>query len=315
MEKFTFIQKRLNFFSRVMGIILMILSIAIVVTQTVKILPLLEEYPGWTWTWGNITALIIGIILFLLGKKQTIKKLVHYSCFSGREKMKRLIFSLPISLMLLIMTMKVILGHDSREYIMMNTEGGLIEYGTSLAYILAFVFSIPIANYFLNQKRKWWGILYYLFAFGLLFIALEEISWGQRFLGWQTPDFFLTHNSQKDTTIHNLEWFRHYLHNIYILIGFVGSFGWLIIGKNSLIRYFIPSWFVSIYFLPSLVIFTILEYTDGFGFFILKDQESVELVLSLGFLFLVLTNFFRQSLECDDGGIYEYSNDNRHFGI
>ena len=294
-KKYTF-QYRLNFFSRVMSIILMVLGIAIVVSQTVKILPLLEKYPGWTWTGGNVTALIIGIVILFLGKKSTIKKLVHYSCFSGRAKMERLIFSLPILLMLLILTIKVILGHDSREYIMMNTEGGLIEYGTSLAYILAFAFSIPIAKYFLNQKQKWWGILYYLFAFVLLFIGLEEISWGQRFFGWQTPDFFLTNSSQTDTTLHNLEWFSHHLHNIYILIGFVGSFGWLIISKNSLIRYFIPSWFISSYFLTSLVIFTILEYTDGFGFFILKDQESVELVLSLGFLFLVLTNFFRQCL-------------------
>ncbi len=281
----------------------MVLGVVVVVAQTVKILPLLEQYPGWTWTWGNITALIIGIIIFLLGKGKAIGKVVRYSCFSGREKMKRLIFSLPFSIMLLILSMKVILGHDSREYIMMNTEGGLIEYGTSIAYLLAFGFSVPIANYFLRQKQKMWGILYYLFAFGLLFIGLEEISWGQRLFGWQSPDFFLDYNSQEETTIHNLEWFRHYLHNAYIVIGFIGSFGWLIVRQMThkpylkFIKYFIPSWFVSSFFLPCLIIFIILEYTNGFGFFILKDQEGVELVLSLGFLFLVVTNYFRQCFE------------------
>ena len=299
----------------------MVFGTAVVLAQTVKILPLLEQYPGWTWTWGNITALVIGGILFWLGKGKAIKRVVRYAVFSGREKMKRLIVSLPIAIMLLIMTLKTILGHDSREYIMMNTEGGLIEYGTSLAYIIAFAFSVPIANYLLKSEPKIWGIFYYLFAISLLFVGLEEISWGQKLLGWQSPDFFQVYNSQEETTIHNLEWFRHYLHNCYIFIGVLGSFSWLIVRYNGylsrirLIKYFIPSWFVSTFFLPSLIVFSILEYTNGFDFFILKDQESVELVLSLGFLFLVITNFFRQSLECDDGRMYEYSYDNRHFGI
>ncbi len=180
MNNIQFIEKRIDFLSKVISVIFMLLGVVLIIAQTVKILPLLEQYPGWTWTWGNITALIIGIIIFLSGKGKTIAKVVRYSCFSGREKMKRLIFSLPFSIMLIILTMKVILGHDSRDYIMMNTEGGLIEYGTSLAYFLAFAFSVPIANYFLKRKQKVWGIVYYIFAFGLLFIGLEEISWATR---------------------------------------------------------------------------------------------------------------------------------------
>ena len=288
-------EKYLNIFSQVISTIFMVLGTVVALVQSLKISPLLASYPGWTWTWGNIAALIMGIILFVLGKEKAIKRVVRYSLFSGREKMKRLIFSLPFLAMLLIISAKVILGHDSRDYIMMNTEGGLIEYSTSIAYILAFAFSVPVANYFLKQERKMWGILYYLFAVGLLFVGLEEISWGQRLLGWESPDFFQVYNSQAETTIHNLEWFRHYLHHGYMVIGFLGSFSWLIVRQNStkpqlrFAKYFIPSWFISSFFLPCLIIFPILEYSDGFGFFILKDQEGVELILSLGFLFLVIT--------------------------
>ncbi len=296
-------EKRLNLFSKVISIILMLFGAAAALTQILKISPLLESYPGWTWNWSNITVLIIGIILFLLGKGTTLKRFVRYSLFSGREKMKRLIFSVPFSAMLLIISAKVILGHNSHDYRMINSEGGLIEYGTSIAYILAFVFSVPVANDILKQERKIWGILYYIFAFGLIFVGLEEISWGQRLLGLESPDFFQIYNSQEEITIHNLEWFRHYLHNVYIIIGLIGSFSWLIVRQNRnkpytrLVKYFIPTWFVSSFFLPPLIIFTILEYTNGFGFFVSKDQEGVELILSLGFLFLVVTNFFRQSLE------------------
>lgn len=296
-----FIQKRIEIFSKVISVILMLLGIIAFTAQTIKILPLLESYPGWTWTVGNIVGLIIGIALFLLGKGITVKRIVNYCLFSGREKMKRLIFTVPISMFLFIMAFKVIFGHDSQSYIMINTEGGLIEYGTSIAYILAFAFSIPVANALLKQNQKVWGIFYYLFAIALLFVGLEEISWGQRLLGVKSPDFFETYNSQSEITIHNLEWFRHYLHNAYIVIGFWGSFSWLIFREISdkikvkLIKYFIPSWFLSSFFLPALIIFIILEYTNGFGFFILKDQESVELILSLGFLLLVVTNFFRSN--------------------
>ena len=301
LKQVTFIQKRINIFSKVISIILMLLGLIAFIAQTVKILPLLESYPGWTWTTGNIVGLIIGITLFWLGKGTKVKRIVHYCLYSGREKMKRLIFTIPISIFLFIVAFKLISGHDSKAYIMINTEGGLIEYGTSIAYILAFAFALPVANSWWRQNHKIWALFYYLFAFAFLFVGLEEISWGQRLFGLQSPDFFKTYNSQAEITIHNLEWFRHYLHNTYILIGFWGSFSWLIVQRIApkpylkFVKYFIPSWFLSSFYLPAFIIFIILEYTSGFGFFILKDQESVELILSLGFLLLVVTNFFRYS--------------------
>lgn len=276
----------------------MIIGVIAAVSQIIKISPLLESYPGWTWSLSNIFSLILGITIFVLGKGKFINKIVLSSLFSGKERMKRLIFSLPISAMLIIITLKVILGHDSSAYRMMNTEGGFIEYGTSIAYLIAFAFSVMIANYFMKQKQKIFGILYYLFSIALLFVGLEEISWGQRLIGLESPDFFKTFNSQEEITIHNLEWFNHYLHNIYITIGFLGSFSWYWFRDktNNFIKYFIPDWYIASFFLPSAIVFTILEYTNGFGFFILKDQEPVELILSLGFLFFVITNFFKQTL-------------------
>ena len=34
--------------------------------------------------------------------------------------------------------------------------------------------------------------------------TLEEISWGQRILGTESPEFFLTHNIQQETNLHNV---------------------------------------------------------------------------------------------------------------
>ena len=43
-------------------------------------------------------------------------------------------------------------------------------------------------------------IIYFL---GILYFFLEEISWGQHFFGWQTPEFFSNINHQNETNIHN----------------------------------------------------------------------------------------------------------------
>ena len=300
-----FLEKRINIFAKVISIFLRLVGAAVAVAQILQISPFLPSHPGWTFTLSNILALIIGILLLILGKGKAIKKVVHYSLFSGREKMKRLIFSLPISAMLIIITLQSILDSESSAYEMINAEGGFIESGTSIAYLFAFAFAIPIANYFINRGQKLFGIFYYIFSIGLLFVGLEEISWGQILIGWQSPEFFQTYNSKEEITIHNLEWFKNYVNAAYILIGFIGSFSWCIFQKNrrysdrynDFVKYFIPSWFLSSFFYPSLIIFAILEYINRFGSFVLKEEEPVELILSLGFCFFIFTNFFRQPME------------------
>jgi hydrogenase/urease accessory protein HupE len=43
-----------------------------------------------------------------------------------------------------------------------------------------------------------------VYALLFLFAAGEEISWGQRIFGWNSNDFFATHNAQGETNLHNL---------------------------------------------------------------------------------------------------------------
>jgi len=51
-----------------------------------------------------------------------------------------------------------------------------------------------------SPHRLFFGLL----ALACLYVAGEEISWGQRILDIQTPDFFERHNLQRETNIHNL---------------------------------------------------------------------------------------------------------------
>ncbi|NEP13674.1 MAG: hypothetical protein F6K14_26435 [Symploca sp. SIO2C1] len=300
----TILEKRIATFSKVISLIFMIFGVGAAVAQILKISPLLESYPGWDWNLSNILALILGIVLFIVGKRTTVTKAVYYSLFSRKETMKRFLFSLPISATLLVIVIvKLILGKDNPSYIKIMGEGGFVEYGTAIAYILAFSFSVPIANYFLKRGQKQLSIFYYLLSIFLIFIGLEEISWGQGIIGWGLPDFFQSYNVQEETTIHNLVWFHYHSRDAIILVSLVGSIGWLVSfckqnpKFNQFSKFLFPDWFLSSFFIVSLIVSILLKFQDTLVFFIPKDQEFAELILSLGFLLFVVINYFRQSLK------------------
>ncbi len=94
------------------------------------------------------------------------------------------------------------------------TEDGVVESIGAGCYMFAALFmfyaftvSSNEENRFLGvvtQRNVWFGLL------GILFFVCfaEEISWGQRFFGWDTPQILLDSNAQKETNIHNL-WIFH----------------------------------------------------------------------------------------------------------
>lgn len=51
----------------------------------------------------------------------------------------------------------------------------------------------------IKERRPFDGLVA-LFSF---FVAGEEFSWGQRLIGYTPPDWFLSHNVQQETTLHN----------------------------------------------------------------------------------------------------------------
>jgi hypothetical protein len=82
----------------------------------------------------------------------------------------------------------------------LGEEDGFFEYSTALFFFLT---SIICLKLFLNNKNYWFLILLLLFFLGFG----EEISWGQRIFGFETPDFVKENNVQKEFSIHNLELF------------------------------------------------------------------------------------------------------------
>jgi hypothetical protein len=260
-------------------------------------------------SFSNIATLSLGTILVILSYQITSKK--NFVASSNKlKKIKGLVFAFPIILTLLIFIfLKSILGVESYSYEKMMGEGGFIEYGTTLAYLLAFGFSLPVAHFFLKQKQTFLGFFYYVLAIFFLVIALEEISWGQTLLGWNSPDFFQESNKQQETNFHNLIWIHYSMRDAVIAIDILGAFSWCFVSLFKLnrrfkfyIQYLIPDWFLSSFFLSSLAIALCHKFLETSAFIVPKDQEFAELILSLGFLFFVLSNYFRQVLLREERG-------------
>ncbi len=89
----------------------------------------------------------------------------------------------------------------------LTSEDNVIETLGALLYLLASILAakaVLTSKY--DSKRKFWIALLAILFF-LCFA--EEISWGQRLFGWQTPDWMRNANAQKETNLHNL-WIFHY---------------------------------------------------------------------------------------------------------
>ncbi len=88
-------------------------------------------------------------------------------------------------------------------------EDGFYEWATAAFFLTAGVLCLsmflrsrnPDRPFPLGSKRNGFHAL-----LGLFFILcfLEEVSWGQRIFGWQTPDVLMDWNKQKEANLHNL---------------------------------------------------------------------------------------------------------------
>ena len=89
-------------------------------------------------------------------------------------------------------------GHELLE------EDRLVENFTALFLLFA---AFYVLFKVVSHKNQQWlpGIMQLLLVLGLIFMAGEEISWGQRIFGWQTTGMFKADNLQGETNFHNLK--------------------------------------------------------------------------------------------------------------
>ena len=215
--------------------------------------------------------------------------------------MKILVFLFPIILFLIFLCIKLM---SPSTYTLIIQEDSAIEYAQAFFYFLSSILSFLCLAIFLRNRMTLHGILYGVLALGLLFISIEEISWGQRIFNVSNPTYFAQHNVQNEISFHNLDTVQPLLHKLYILTGAYGAFAWLFILPfvskekmkcRNIMNFVVPNWFISSYFFFVFLIYALLEYyitrPHTGGFLVWRDQEPIELLLSLGFLSFLVTKY------------------------
>ena len=87
-------------------------------------------------------------------------------------------------------------------------EFGVIELATPIMLVPAIIGGVII---FINREKlvtKQLGYWILLVTLACIYIAGEEISWGQQLVGWGTPEWIEEINDQHETNLHNTSsWF------------------------------------------------------------------------------------------------------------
>lgn len=90
----------------------------------------------------------------------------------------------------------------SEQLSLINDEDGVIEYGTALFFLGTSVASVVLARR--DRARRGRVIILLFFAIAFFFACGEEISWGQRILGIETPELLKDKNIQSEINVHNM---------------------------------------------------------------------------------------------------------------
>lgn len=187
----------------------------------------------------------------------------------------------------------IVLKSNPNFYYVALQEDQIPEWMTFWAFFIAgILFTQAAYRQYADESRIPWFLLCVgIFCF---FVALEEISWGQRLFGYQPPAYFLQQNFQQEFNFHNVaDTDSRVLALKVVILGFgiVLPAVWMIpaIRRLCLKMAIVPP---PIFFAPAFLATYCLYEVYPWQF----CGELVELMLGLGFVFsaLALPSFFKK---------------------
>ena len=97
------------------------------------------------------------------------------------------------------------------------SENGVIEY-LQVALLITAIFLLFSSRKFFYNSNKYIYYLIIIKIIGLTYFLGEEISWGQHIFKWESPEFFINQNNQKETNFHNISNFFDQLPRTIVLL-------------------------------------------------------------------------------------------------
>lgn len=196
---------------------------------------------------------------------------------------------------------------DETYHLHIATEYGAVELLTPLVLLPGIVFGALAVLKFFNQlptrNSKIWLLM---MTFGAFYLAGEEVSWGQWFFLWDTPDALLGVNDQNETNLHNIgTWFDQKPRLLLELWVLIAAFrAWYLSAKvrevdpNSTAYWFWPSVPLAWTGLLSALVMMPERIKDWWGIalpnpFDIRVTETQELVLGCYLSFYLVSVYLR----------------------
>lgn len=205
----TALPKKLEKSSLMLGSLMFLFATTLIIA--INLTP--DNYIYSTTRLNSAQILIVG--LFLLAAS-----LINQSKRWWQKNLDKILALFPFSVLLISMLVKL-MPFDA--FVGFASEDGPIEYFQVAILLATFALSSYQSwqNYKIKNTRK--SLVFALLSLGILFVTLEEISWGQRIFDWQTPESLSEINVQNETTIHNIGILNNLQLVGYIFICLAGS--------------------------------------------------------------------------------------------
>lgn len=183
------------------------------------------------------------------------------------------------------------------EYARLVDEDGVVENLQVAGYLCMAVAFLWLTRGGSDHARPaaWrWGAAAVL----CLWLVGEELSWGQRLLGFDTPGWWRERNLQYETNLHNLRIFRPWVNKTPHALALAGSGAWLLASWSALARRIAPPWYLSTFFWPAVAFYVVWGAGAHFdlgplargALVVVEDQEVAELWILTGIAATVLVH-------------------------
>ena len=129
---------------------------------------------------------------------------------------------LPVFIVLFVVVLSNQYSFDLVNFLI-NSENGVMEFGTVLIMIVGAVFGLRCLMLRELLPGPYCVAWIFVNTLACIYVAGEELSWGQHLVGWNTPEPLKEINDQNETNLHNISsWFDQkprLLLEIWVLIG------------------------------------------------------------------------------------------------
>ncbi|WP_341214541.1 hypothetical protein [uncultured Wocania sp.] len=221
------------------------------------------------------------------------------------KNLKIIIFCFPI---LLVCFQAFLFAYPpARDFgIWLVLENNPIELLTFIVFLFGGVYGVWLSFKISKSEKKYVVLFYSFFSACLLLLAMEEISWGQSFFHFETPEKWKTMNYQGETTLHNLNFMQSSRDNLLLIFGVSGLVGIILRNHSKFQKIGVPvillSWFLMIVFLAFLDVFVdFVEINKQLSNGIERFAEITELLIAgSSFLYLWLKQIQLKKLSLVD---------------